>query len=120
MQKSLKGIVGKSFNYKGDVLLIEDYKAINGMWVVKTNKRTLNFLPSELDVFLDSLVEVSSGFSVAKVEREDTFDLKGILMDSIKRVQEDRAYVAQANAVCNIVTQFINVKKLELQIKRQE
>lgn len=120
MQKSLKGIVGKSFNYKGDVFLIESYKAVNGMWVVKTNKRTLNFLPSELDVFLDSLVEVLSGFSVAKIENEDTFDLKKVLMDSIIKVQEDRAYVPQANAVCNIVTQFINVKKLELQIKRQQ
>jgi hypothetical protein len=45
-------------------------------------------------------------------------NLKVILLDTIKKVQEDKNYINQANAICNVVTQMINIKKLELQLAR--
>ena len=41
-------------------------------------------------------------------------DLKEILLDTIKKVQNDKSYIHQANAICNVVSQMINIKKLEL------
>jgi hypothetical protein len=45
-------------------------------------------------------------------------DLKIILLDTIQKVQKDKSYINQANAICNVVSQMINIKKLELQLSR--
>ena len=45
-------------------------------------------------------------------------DLKIILLDTIQKVQADKTYISQANAICNVVSQMINIKKLELQLSR--
>lgn len=45
-------------------------------------------------------------------------DLSVILYDTIDKVKKDKNYIGQANAICNIVTQMINIKKLELQLKK--
>ena len=45
-------------------------------------------------------------------------DLSIILLDTIQKVQKDKTYINQANAICNVVSQMINIKKLELQLAR--
>ena len=45
-------------------------------------------------------------------------DLSVILLDTIQKVQKDKTYINQANAICNVVSQMINIKKLELQLAR--
>ena len=45
-------------------------------------------------------------------------DLSVILLDTIHKVQKDKTYINQANAICNVVSQMINIKKLELQLAR--
>lgn len=45
-------------------------------------------------------------------------DLSVILLDTIRKVQKDKTYINQANAICNVVSQMINIKKLELQLAR--
>jgi hypothetical protein len=44
--------------------------------------------------------------------------LSEILYDTIDKVKKDKAYINQANAICNVVSQMINIKKLELQFKK--
>jgi hypothetical protein len=46
-------------------------------------------------------------------------DLSVILLDTIQKVQKDKSYINQANAICNVVSQMINIKKLELQLKKR-
>ena len=46
-------------------------------------------------------------------------DLSVILLDTIQKVQKDKTYINQANAICNVVSQMINIKKLELQLKKK-
>ena len=43
-------------------------------------------------------------------------NLSTILLETIEKVQKDKTYINQANAICNIVSQMINIKKLELHI----
>ena len=45
-------------------------------------------------------------------------DLSVILLDTIQKVQKDKTYINQANAICNVVSQMINIKKLELQLNQ--
>jgi len=45
-------------------------------------------------------------------------DLSVILLDTIEKVQKDKNYIGQANAICNVVSQMINIKKLELALKK--
>lgn len=45
-------------------------------------------------------------------------DLSVILLDTIQKVQKDKTYINQANAICNVVSQMVNIKKLELQLTR--
>jgi hypothetical protein len=45
-------------------------------------------------------------------------DLSEILLNTIYKIQTDKEYVQQANAICNVITQMINVKKLEIQLKK--
>ena len=44
-------------------------------------------------------------------------DLKVILLETINKVRTNKEYIGQANAICNVVTQMINVQKLEIQLK---
>lgn len=46
-------------------------------------------------------------------------DLSVILLDTIEKIQNDKNYIGQANAICNVVSQMINIKKLELQISKK-
>lgn len=50
--------------------------------------------------------------------QEET-DLSIIILDTIQKVQKDKTYINQANAICNVVSQMINIKKLELQLKKR-
>ena len=49
---------------------------------------------------------------------EKSTDLSEILLDTIQKVQKNKEYINQANAICNVVSQMINIKKLEIQISR--
>jgi len=49
---------------------------------------------------------------------QEESDLSIILLDTIQKVQKDKTYINQANAICNVVSQMINIKKLELQLAR--
>ena len=53
--------------------------------------------------------------NIAPIQQKD---LSVILLDTIAKVQKDKNYIGQANAICNVVSQMINIKKLELQLKK--
>jgi hypothetical protein len=49
--------------------------------------------------------------------QETNFNIRNVLFDTLERVRTDKSYIPQANAICNAVTQMINIQKLELSIK---
>jgi hypothetical protein len=130
MLNKLKELIGKSFLYKGVEITINDVKLVSTTYVVKTNKRAYNFFESEVETFLSELKNVPiqvkrQEFKPTKMENIEKnivtiqqTDLSEILLDTIYKIQTDKEYVQQANAICNVVTQMINVKKLEIQLKK--
>ena len=132
MLQKLNDLIDKKFIYKGNEITIKKIKVVSNTFVVLTDKRTYNFFENEVDFFLSELKNVSIQVKKTEVKPMETpkqevkntpvqedFDLKSILIESIQKIRIDRSYIPQANAICNVVTQMINLKKIEIQIKNK-
>jgi len=125
MLNKLKSLIGNSYKYKDVIFIVEDIKQNKDIYIVYTNKRTYTFFENEVDVFLSEISIITlmkkevltpkTDNKLIQPIKED--NLSVILLDTIHKIQSDKDYVNQANAICNVITQMINVKKLEIQIK---
>ena len=126
MEEILNELIGKKRNYKGKEIIINKHKKVNGNYVIFSDKQTYNFLESEIEKFVLDLKDTSiqvKKHEIKPVELENIStqenNLSVILFETIKKVKIDKDYINQANAICNVVSQMINVRKLELLIKKQ-
>jgi hypothetical protein len=62
---------------------------------------------------------VDSDFNSAEFKKED-FDIKEVLYQAIRDVKANKEYIPQANAICNITTQIINLKKIDFLISSKK
>lgn len=128
MQQKLNLLIDKKFNYKDKIITITKWKKVGVTYVIFTDKQTYNFFETEIDLFIDELIDytekpkkqfiMENTLNVRTVSEQQT-DLSVILLDTIDKIQKDKNYIGQANAICNVVTQMINIKKLELQLKKK-
>jgi hypothetical protein len=51
--------------------------------------------------------------------QEANLNVRNVLMETLDKVRTDKSYIPQANAICNVVAQMINIQKLELSIKNK-
>lgn len=114
-----KDYVNKKFIYKKDTFIIKEFKKIAGNFVVKTTGKSYAFYELEIDKFLNDLkpYKMENSTTLTKESKYNINEqdlIKQMLFDAINKVKDDRNYVAQANAICNITSQLINIKKLEL------
>lgn len=115
MENKLEHLEGLKFNYRGENIIIQKTKVVQGNQVIITNRRTFNLLPSEIDEFELSL-EPYKEIQVKDVSS----NINDILFETIERVRADKGYVQQANTICNVVSQMINIKKVELLINKNK
>jgi hypothetical protein len=138
MIEQLKELVGRRFSYKENEILIKNVKKVSGVYVVLTDNKTYNFFEKEVPFFLKDIselpkVKLKQGvLEKRQMELQNTpkqqnivsenvqFDVKSVLIETIEKIRSDRDYIPQANAICNVVTQMINIQKLEIQIKKQK
>ena len=52
--------------------------------------------------------------------QETNISVKNVLLETLEKVRSDKSYIPQANAICNVVAQMINIQKLELSIKNKK
>jgi len=104
MKEKLKELIGYKYNYKGNNIIIEDVKFIGTNIVVKTELRVYNLLESQIQEFMENLQEP---------KQEKGFDLKTFLIETIQRVKSDPGFVKQANSICSLSSQLINIEKLK-------
>jgi hypothetical protein len=52
--------------------------------------------------------------------QEANLNVRNVLMETLDKVRNDKSYIPQANAICNVVAQMINIQKLELSIKNKK
>jgi hypothetical protein len=129
MQQKLDLLIDKKFNYKDKIITIKKWKKVGVSYVIFTDKQTYNFYLSELQLFIDELVDyiekpkkqfiLENTPNTPNTLSEKSTDLSEILLDTIDKIQKDKNYIGQANAICNVVSQMINIKKLEIQLVRK-
>lgn len=120
MLEKLNDLVGKEFNYKGVNILVKKVKIVNGTFVVMTDKRTYNFLRDEVEMFINELKEKKMEVVKQKTEPvESNLNIRNVLFETLEKVRVDKDYIPQANAICNVVSQMINVQKIEMQLKKR-
>ena len=129
IKNKLDAIVGKSFNYNGENIKIEKYKEVNlSNTVIFTDRRSINFLNSEIPEFLENLYQPlekkveenqvllpKHELSVFEPTKENGI-VKATLLETLQKVKEDPSYIPQAEAVCAVVSQIVNVQKTEIQM----
>lgn len=135
MLEKLKELIGITFEYKGKNIVISKVKYVGTSFVVFTNRQTMNFFENEVEPFISELKPFQEKLKIASIQLKkhelnpskmeenkqnivpiQENNLSAILLETIEKVQKDKTYINQANAICNIVSQMINIKKLELQI----
>jgi len=122
MLEKLEALIGNKYIYQGKNIEVQKVKKINASFVVITNKQTFNFYEAEAHKFMEEIEQVNAFKNEPKMEsnteaitkREDK--LQQVIFDAIAQVKNNKEYVQQANAICNLTSQLINIKKLELQI----
>lgn len=122
MEEKLKELIGNKYIYQGKEIVVNQVKKINASFVVITNKRTFNFYEAEAYKFMQEIQQVNAFKNLPKMEsnteviKKSEDKLQQIIFDAIAQVKNNKEYVAQANAICNLTSQLINIKKLELQV----
>ena len=135
MLEKLKELIGITFEYKGKNIVISKVKYVGTSFVVFTNRQTMNFFENEVEPFISELKPFQEKLKIASIQLKkhelnpskmeenkqnivpiQENNLSAILLETIEKVQKDKTYINQANAICNVVSQMINIKKLELQI----
>jgi len=130
---ALENMVNKTFMYANNIHCVQNYK------IDETKKRY--FIKTNLDVFdrsLDSMEEFLkywkpvSNISTLQteenqndqisifIEQENSFSNKliDICNDNIEKVQKDKAYIPQAQAVNNNVNSILHIAKLRLDVMK--
>ena len=137
MIEKLNELVDKEYNYKGVNILIKKVKCVSGTFVVMTDKRTYNFLKDEVDIFISELKDKKNVSiqvkkeelnpnkmeenekNIVPIQEENNLNIRSILFETLEKVRVDKNYIPQANAICNVVAQMINVQKIEMQLKKK-
>lgn len=138
--KKLDNLIDKNIKYKEKYYLIKKYKTVNSLLMVITNSTTFNFLPTEIDPFLDELIfhEVaditpinweptikentlpvkSNNTKVDLAVFEPTESQKAIqnsLIEMLEKVKDDPKNIPQAKAVVDIANAMVNMEKTQIQ-----
>jgi hypothetical protein len=128
IRNQLDALLGKEFNYKGKIIIIERYKEVGGTNTVVFTPKPLNFLNSEIPEFLEDLYDPSykakneAQVFVPKKELvtfEPTAEnkvIKATLMETLEKVKNDPTYIPQAKSVCEVVGSLIDIQKNEIQM----
>ena len=119
----LEEIKGIKYNYKGKNIIINEVKKVAGNIILKTDGLTYNLYEEEIETFIENLKPPKKENDFVPKNQNDatylendasSFDIKETLIEAIKKVKNDVSYVKQANCICNITSQMINIRKLEL------
>lgn len=124
----LDEIVGKTFFYKNKNITISNYKIVGSTNVVVFCPQPINLLFSEVESFLDNLLEPSvkeiteTQISVPKKEMvtfeptKENQKIKETLLETLDKIKTDPNYIPQANAICEVVSQMVSLQKNEIQM----
>lgn len=118
-------MIGKTYLYMGKEVLIKDIKPIgNDLLQVVTPERAINVTIGELRrefLPIDREVEKKDGFMLyrgVQLESKEMSSLADVLMGTIKKVQEDKTYIDQAQTINDTAKTLIDLKRAQIELIR--
>ena len=126
---ALENMVNKTFVYANNIHCVQNYKIdeTKKRYVIKTNLDVFDRSVDSMDEFLKYWKPVSNIATIKTednqedqisifIEQENSFSTKliEICNDNIEKVQKDKAYIPQAQAVNNNVNSILHIAKLRL------
>jgi len=120
---ALKKMIGKSFLYMGTEYIVKEIAKIEvDLYRIVTDKRIIRLTWSELQKdFMPIMTakEKSTGIILYRglqLETAQLKDLGNILMDNIRKVQENAAYIGQAKSVNESARTLIDLKRTQIEM----
>lgn len=123
----LQEMMDQRWSYKGEILLFQASKKEGDKTILATDKRWIEFeTPFILNCFLEDCRPADAAVVAKSVYTELTLPdpksdeimskLKGVLIENIDKVRENKEYVPQAQMVSKTVQTLINLTKMELEV----
>lgn len=137
--EKLQALEGKTLNYKGVTLILQNISKVRQNYVLKTDKRTMVLNEYELTKFLQEVqVIAKSAVSTFKLPKDpkgiitppnkETIQLsiyeatpaqkkvQEALLTCLEKVQKDKEWITQAKAVCDIANTMVNVERSQIEL----
>lgn len=119
MKKAVNNMIGKTYMFNSNQHTIKDIQSTEeDIYHVVTDKRTIKVSEEEL---LEDFLPIDGNYQKLQVYQELSIepaqlnDLGTILLDNIKKVQEDASYVEQAKSINESAKTLIDLKKTQIE-----
>lgn len=122
----LVSMMGKEWMYNTKLYQFIEVEGESYPISLITDKRVFKFeVDAEVKYFIEACLPVDSepekAVSVPDPLTGDLFvSLSGVLLDNIKKVKEDPAYMKQATVISKQVQTIINLTNLQLNVSKQK
>lgn len=128
--KQLNEMVGKTYDYKGDLHTIQQWSNGGDELVVSTSLTFIKMPCTEeaVQAFINKCEEIvppkngedETALAVITDGTGTMQSIESILLDNIKKVQENAGYIPQAKAINNDVNSLINIAKTKIAFVREK
>lgn len=117
--EKLEEMVGKAYLFNDQVISIEKYEVQGDRVIITTDKKemeVLNYiLPSLLKDFIPIINNQLPALPALPVDNAAIKNLSDILLDNIRKVQINKDYIQQAEAIVQNVNAVINLEKIKIE-----
>lgn len=119
LRNKINKMVGKTYMYNSHNQTVKGFSIVEDEVTVITNRREISLPLDKAEDMLKDFLPVDDEGSgkpalINMPDQKQVADLKSIVLENIKKVEKDRAYVPQANAINKSINALINMASLEL------
>lgn len=117
---NLRKMAGKIWLHKGRHLFFEGIEVIDDKVKLLTDSGDITFTNSSMIHFFIEDCKPVALAPAPEVPSPDPVmaELKGVLLENIKKLREDSRYIPQAQAISKQVQTLINLRNLEINVKK--
>ncbi len=122
IREQLLTMIGQHYQYKGEFYFFRGLEMKGDELHLYTNTRPFGFTNRAIAGFFIQdcqLAEVLPATPAPNPNDEIMAELKGVIMENIRKVREDREYIPQAQAMAKQVQTLINLANLEFNMQKE-
>lgn len=120
--RKLTNMLGKQWIYHGKNVTLKDVELTDTGITIETDGKEIKLTSTEIPGFIEECLPVDQKGIVVMSQQQNNHlsSLKDILMDNIKKCQENPGYIKQATVINNNVNTLINMVSLELKVRNSK